>query len=158
MTKEEYKEYLKTDDWKEKRQSKFHECNRWGCQICHDKTDLDVHHINYKNIFDVTNEDLILICRGCHIIVHELIKLNIIAFLPDETSKQKFIKTKKEVLKFINFNPEKVNNIKEKAIEEVKNYKIKRNLYKRQKIKELAIQHSKEKREEKKNKIFNIKK
>lgn len=111
---------------------------------------------------DVTNEDLILICRGCHIIVHELIKLNILTFLPEDTPKEKFIKTKKEVIKFINSNPEKSINIKNNAKEEIKNYKIERAISNRQKRKELAIQRSKEKqlkkRKELKDKIFKIKK
>jgi hypothetical protein len=38
--------------------------------ICHDChvafSGLDVHHLTYRNIFDVERADLIAVCRGCH--------------------------------------------------------------------------------------------
>lgn len=40
-------------------------CSKCGCGGI-----LDVHHINYRNIFDVTVDDLTPICRRCHNVEH----------------------------------------------------------------------------------------
>lgn len=42
------------------------------CELCGKKGRLDIHHINYKNIFDVTIDDLASLCRGCHNREHEI--------------------------------------------------------------------------------------
>lgn len=34
---------------------------------------LDLHHLLYKNWYDVTTKDLIWLCRDCHTVAHRLI-------------------------------------------------------------------------------------
>lgn len=56
--------YLKSDEWKHKREliMDFYE---WKCQECNNKA-TDLHHINYDNIFKEKFDDLKPLCRICH--------------------------------------------------------------------------------------------
>lgn len=40
------------------------------CQICGSDHRLDVHHRNYHNLYDVTRNDLIVLCRRHHALIH----------------------------------------------------------------------------------------
>jgi len=71
-TKESYKEYLLSDDWKEKRRKKLRSTNK--CGICASTKQLDVHHLNYRNWTDVQQSDLRVLCRKCHFLAHDLEK------------------------------------------------------------------------------------
>lgn len=67
-----YEEYLLSDEWKELREktlNKFH--NR--CVICGDKTNLQVHHIDYMNM---ENPELLCLCRDCHSFWHKAVRDN----------------------------------------------------------------------------------
>lgn len=63
-----YQEYLKTDHWRELRKRAI---DRWGdrCSNC-SVPGVDVHHLRYGNLFDVTEDDLMPLCRRCHDAVH----------------------------------------------------------------------------------------
>lgn len=74
----EYKEYLKSDDWKEKRKRKYKKPRK--CAICASTEKLDVHHLNYKNLVDVDSSDLRVLCHRCHFLAHELQKSGKIKF------------------------------------------------------------------------------
>lgn len=78
MTKETYKQYLKTDDWKVKRGLKRKAQNR--CAICAGTKDLDVHHLIYKDLISVEQSDLRVLCRRCHFLAHDLMKVGKIQF------------------------------------------------------------------------------
>ena len=69
--KKEYRTYLKSDAWEEKRKMMFALRGR-QCEIC-GKTNLtlQVHHLTYKNIFNESPEDLQVLCKGCHEDVHD---------------------------------------------------------------------------------------
>lgn len=56
--------YLLSEHWDKLRESKLkiNPC----CELCGKKKRLDVHHVRYKNIYDVTVEDLQTLCRTCH--------------------------------------------------------------------------------------------
>jgi hypothetical protein len=57
--------YLRSKHWRKlKRQAKNHHGRQ--CRHCRCLRRLDVHHLNYRNIFDVTVEDLEILCRKCH--------------------------------------------------------------------------------------------
>lgn len=60
-----YKEYIKTQEWKEKRDLCIklanYQCNRCGC-----KHQLQAHHLTYKNIFKEKQEDIECLCRKYH--------------------------------------------------------------------------------------------
>ena len=67
--KERYHEYLKTDEWKNKREKRL--CiDRHICTICGDDA-VNVHHLTYKNIFDENMEDITSLCLPCHKAQHQ---------------------------------------------------------------------------------------
>jgi len=66
----EYKEYLKTEHWKEVRKSK--RIKKHHCAICGSKECLQVHHLNYDCLWKETTGDLRLLCDNCHKLVHTL--------------------------------------------------------------------------------------
>lgn len=55
--------YLKSDHWKELRKRKLRA--NPTCQRCPQPA-IQVHHLRYKSIFDVTLDDLESVCVGCH--------------------------------------------------------------------------------------------
>lgn len=57
--------YLKSEHWKQLRQKAFAKHGRKCCK-CGSKKRLDVHHLNYRSIFDVVTDDLQIICRRHH--------------------------------------------------------------------------------------------
>jgi len=56
--------YLKSDEWKHKRELLMN-YYKWECQECNNKA-TDIHHKTYDNIFCEKFEDLIPLCRKCH--------------------------------------------------------------------------------------------
>ena len=74
----EYKEYLQSNDWKNKKKVKYKKPRK--CAICTATQNLDVHHLNYKNLFDVELSDLRVLCHRCHFLVHNLMKQGKIKF------------------------------------------------------------------------------
>jgi len=66
---EEYKEYLKSNDWKEKRAREL--SGKRFCGICGAPT-VDIHHLKYRSLFDVELSDLRRMCRRCHSLAHDL--------------------------------------------------------------------------------------
>lgn len=73
-----YKDYLKSEDWLTKRYLK--RLKRNNCAICNSKDKLDVHHLNYRNLVDVLQSDLRVLCRRCHFLAHDLHKQGKIVF------------------------------------------------------------------------------
>jgi ssDNA-binding Zn-finger/Zn-ribbon topoisomerase 1 len=63
-----YKDYLKTKYWRGFRASVL--SRRRYCQKCGilrtNKTIFNIHHINYKNLFNEKDEDIIVLCQDCH--------------------------------------------------------------------------------------------
>lgn len=73
-----YSDYLKSCDWKEKRTLKRN--NKKNCAICGSKENLHTHHLNYKNLIDVEQSDLRVLCENCHFLTHKLFKEGKIKF------------------------------------------------------------------------------
>lgn len=71
-----YKDYLNSKDWKQKKTTK--EERKFGskkrCAICASKEKLNIHHLNYKNLTDVEQKDLVILCNRCHFLAHKLYK------------------------------------------------------------------------------------
>ena len=68
-----YKDYLNSEEWKERRNSQIQMDG--CCRFCGKKEGLQVHHISYERIGDeIPGFDLITLCRGCHERLHEVIK------------------------------------------------------------------------------------
>lgn len=62
-----YTEFLKSEYWNKVRIAVLKR-DKYQCKICQAKTNLQVHHDNYKNHFNEHKhlEDLITLCRNCH--------------------------------------------------------------------------------------------
>lgn len=56
--------YLLSEHWKSLRKSKL--SANPTCELCPSKDTPDVHHLRYKNLFDVEVSDLMTLCRSCH--------------------------------------------------------------------------------------------
>lgn len=67
-TKEMYHNYVTKDSnrWKKKKEEAFRVRGR-HCQICESTEDLQVHHNNYRLLLvENVEEDLVVLCKGCH--------------------------------------------------------------------------------------------
>ena len=68
----EYKKYLLTQSWKNKREEKLKEA-KYKCQLCgKSNTELHVHHNNYDNLCFEEMSDLIVLCKKCHEKFHDI--------------------------------------------------------------------------------------
>ena len=48
--------------------------NKYRCSICGETKALQVHHLRYKNLYDIKTSDLRILCDTCHSLTHKLIK------------------------------------------------------------------------------------
>lgn len=62
---DEYRRYLRSRSWKKKRMKRLKKDN-FTCQRCGRKTNLQIHHKTYKNIYKEQMEDLVTLCGKCH--------------------------------------------------------------------------------------------
>lgn len=67
-----YEDYLKSDLWKQKRSTVLSVLGG-RCQICKDKTGITVHHVSYERIGKELIDDLQVLCKDCHKMVHFLV-------------------------------------------------------------------------------------
>lgn len=76
MTKQEYRKYLKSDHWKNKKQEFYSSKHFTGhCLVCgNTKSKLEIHHKNYKRLWNERLSDLCALCPACHKNVHRIIK------------------------------------------------------------------------------------
>jgi hypothetical protein len=73
MTKTEYREYIASTEWQQRRNeflasnSACAKCGipRWLAEITFDQ-DLNVHHVSYRNLGNESWDDLKPLCRRCH--------------------------------------------------------------------------------------------
>lgn len=72
MTKAEYAKYLKSDHWKQLRARKMR--RKKNCGVCATTENVTVHHLTYRNIYDVETTDLRRMCWRCHSLAHDLMK------------------------------------------------------------------------------------
>jgi len=77
-----YKEYLNSQDWKGKRATKM--ARKTSCGICGSTDQVDIHHLNYRNLLDVEMRDLRRMCRRCHFLAHDLFAQGKIRFTSDD--------------------------------------------------------------------------
>lgn len=83
ISKREYNEYLKSDHWRLLRHSVLSQ--RSSCERCKNRPPTQVHHLEYKNLFDVTSNDLVALCSDCHTRIHMALDFGV---LKDATNKQ----------------------------------------------------------------------
>ena len=67
-TRQEYLEYLRTEHWRELRARLLQ--SRPVCERCGRNEASECHHLNYRNLLDVTPRDLLALCRDCHKAIH----------------------------------------------------------------------------------------
>ena len=67
MFTDDYKEYLKSDEWQQKRIDKARQMN-YTCEICGKVVvfGFHIHHKTYKHIFNEPLSDLQFLCEECH--------------------------------------------------------------------------------------------
>lgn len=65
-----YKEYIKSEKWKLKRQKVIDKVG-YECEQCGKEHGLQVHHKTYDNLFNELLEDLQLLCNMCHLSKHD---------------------------------------------------------------------------------------
>lgn len=76
-SRKEYRdEYLLSAEWSALRRSALNLESK--CYLCGHKGSLDVHHMDYRNIVDVTLECLVALCRPCHSMVHDAIDMGLL--------------------------------------------------------------------------------
>lgn len=61
-----YKTYLSSNEWKEKRNFFI----GFECFFCKRKSNLNLHHRNYDNVGQENPDDFITLCRICHYCIH----------------------------------------------------------------------------------------
>ena len=61
---ENYKKYLKSQEWKERRKEFLEESN-YECEAC-GGTATQVHHLNYDCLGEEEREDIEVLCKSCH--------------------------------------------------------------------------------------------
>lgn len=69
MSKFEYAEYLKSTHWSQLRS--YVMVRDLKCRICEELPPTQVHHMEYRNIYDVAPIHLIGLCSGCHTRIHK---------------------------------------------------------------------------------------
>jgi hypothetical protein len=60
-----YKKYIQSPEWKKKREKAFEFLGR-KCSKCKRTNNLDVHHINYDNLYEERINDVVVLCAVCH--------------------------------------------------------------------------------------------
>jgi 5-methylcytosine-specific restriction endonuclease McrA len=68
--KEQYKRYLNSPKWRQKREDAL-EFHGRACGLCGGQQNLEVHHLTYINLYKETMADLRIVCRSCHHRIHK---------------------------------------------------------------------------------------
>lgn len=71
-----YAEYLLTPHWQNMRRGALERAQH-RCQVCNASKGLHVHHRTYERRGYEHNEDLIVLCEGCHQLFHDHGKLEV---------------------------------------------------------------------------------
>jgi hypothetical protein len=66
---ERYREYLKTDGWRRKRDHILRR-DEYLCQGCLSRPATQVHHLTYEHIFEEFALELVSLCGHCHARIH----------------------------------------------------------------------------------------
>ena len=62
---ESYKEYLLGDWWRSRKAQAIRDAG-YKCEQCGSMNRLEVHHLNYQNLGNEGDDDLVMLCRKCH--------------------------------------------------------------------------------------------
>jgi hypothetical protein len=95
MSPEEYREYLKSDTWKELKKKADTRDNFKTCYICGCTGPLDLHHLSYTNLNELRN--VRSVCREHHTQIHTIAKeLNLSVRMASKKLKKVYTKYNKE--------------------------------------------------------------
>jgi len=67
---EYYKRYLKSEKWRLLKQKLFRE-RGFNCELCKSQRNLHVHHITYERLGKEEDDDVMILCEGCHKKAHK---------------------------------------------------------------------------------------
>ena len=67
---QKYIDYLKSAQWKKRRKAKLQQA-KYRCEMCGEKSRLQIHHLNYNNLYNEKSTDLVVLCTSCHWIADE---------------------------------------------------------------------------------------
>lgn len=67
-----YYTYLRSDGWKRKRAAARKRDK--GCRVCGSTENLHTHHKTYRNLYNETPRDLVVLCASHHQGVHDFIR------------------------------------------------------------------------------------
>jgi len=67
----DYETYISSDTWRIVRRLRL-QLDKYTCQACYRKNDLEVHHLTYERLGSERLEDLITLCVRCHNDAEEL--------------------------------------------------------------------------------------
>lgn len=101
------KVYLNSEHWRDLKRAKL--SKNPACERCGSPDRPDVHHVRYRNIFDVKIKDLLTLCRTCHQEEHEKNgmpvrhRVSYHSYFPDQVVQR--IKDQKAAAKFRRENP-----------------------------------------------------
>jgi hypothetical protein len=65
-----YEDYLETKHWQQFKEKYAHK-HKKQCTMCDNKENIHLHHITYERVGNETFEDVVYLCSGCHLKVHQ---------------------------------------------------------------------------------------
>ncbi len=79
--------FLRSDKWSAVRLEALLR-EKAKCQICKEESiSNDAHHVVYpESVWDTTETDLIILCRPCHTLVHELLRIGVMSLKLDRAN------------------------------------------------------------------------
>lgn len=75
--------YYETDHWRETRDERMQRDDML-CVLCGEFSQLQVHHVTYRNLFHEPLCDLMTVCETCHSRIHEAARLKFPSGIPTE--------------------------------------------------------------------------
>lgn len=126
-----YNDYIKSDDWKKKRQTALIHYH-FQCCFCGRKYELDVHHKKYDNLFNEPFEDLTVLCRAHHTLFHDHIQEMKIAKMQDvrkvsvEWERTKEATQDRILLNYYLENPDKLLERNDRLIRQLRENRLRR--------------------------------
>ena len=81
-----YQDYLASGHWRRLRKTKLGK-GKNHCSVCTSRERVHIHHMQYRNWYDVRPDDLMRLCAACHKTVHWLMEkgeLEITEEMPNE--------------------------------------------------------------------------
>jgi 5-methylcytosine-specific restriction endonuclease McrA len=69
MPRSAYTEYMQSPEWRSRR-SLYFETHERRCKACGDAGSIQLHHKTYARLGEERDQDLVALCRRCHLNLH----------------------------------------------------------------------------------------